>query len=632
MSRDLSRSATVAAALLTAGVAAVLAEPPPPVIRASAELVELEVLVRDRSGSPVSGLRLEDFEVRVDGRARALSHLAHRRLDQETAEANVSPGPTQPVLSAQATRRVVAFVVDTLHLSIESSILTARLLEDFVDREMTPGDLALIMTTTGGSGLLQQFTADRRMLRRAAARLVPFIEAGGFYANAPFDTIDSVVEAMARLPGRRLLIFVGEGWADRFPRPRLRATAHRAAVANVVLCAINPLGLEGPMDSAADVLEFDQKGRSLPTGGTRGSNRFWSDSSLMALAEPSGGKAIVDSNDISEALHRTLAENADYYVLGFEPEDREWDGKYHRVKVTVRGRSDLVVSTRQGYVARSLQDVAKAAGDPEASETAAALSSPLIQREIDVTVTPLYSDDGDRQPKLTTLLHIDPAPLTFKEVDGQRRVRLEQLGYLLDSSSKVVDSFRAVTTVDLGEDAYQETLRRGLLATRRTNVKPGLYQARFLVRDLESGRIGTTTSFVEIPKMKGGRLALSSIFADVRYLQAPGSGASSEGATLSQRRFPHDSEFGYRLLIYNAKAASGDTRLTIQARILRRAEVVRETPETPVQAIEGSAAERVATGGTVRLHGLEPDEYRLDILVRDSSRRTARQQIDFVVE
>jgi hypothetical protein len=351
----------------------------------------------------------------------------------------------------------------------------------------------------------------------------------------------------------------------------------------------------------------------------------------MALAEPSGGKAFVDWNDISAAVDRTLQENAQYYVLGFQLEGSEWDGKYHRVKVSVRGRPDIFALTRKGYVARPASNVTNSTRDAKGLETAEAISSPLIRREIDVVMTPLYSDDGDRKPKLTTLLHIDPAGLAFEEVDGKHRVKLEQLGYLLDASGRVVDSFRTATALDLGDDAYRETLRRGLLATRRTHVKPGLYQARILVRDLLSRRIGTTTSFVEIPKMKGGRLALSSIFADTRYLQPPGSEAASEGATLSQRRFPRGSEFGYRLLIYNAQASGEDTRLRIKTRILRRAEVLQETPEAAVEVIEESTRQRIATGGTVRLDGLDPDEYTLEVIVSDS-RRVASQQIDFVVE
>lgn len=613
-----------------AGSAARQAAPSPPVVPASVELVELEVLVRDRDGSPVSDLRIEDFEVRDNGRRRAISHLALRQIRREPApgDAPTPKRPWQPALSAQETRRVVAFVVDTLRSSVESFILTRRMLEDFVAQEMAPTDLTLIMSTTGGSGLLQQFTADRRVLRRAAARLLPFIEPVDVYDKATFETLDTVVEAMARLPGRRLLIFVGEGWADLIPRSRLRETARRAAEANVVLYAINPLGLEGPMESAADSVVFEPRGER-PTGGTRGKDRFWTDASLMALAEPSGGRAFVDWNDISAAVSHALRENDRYYVLGFQPEDREWDGRYHRVRVSVPGRSDLVVSTRQGYVAR--REVSPAAGDTASGETAEAIASPLIRREIDVVMTPLYDDDGDGQPRLTTLLHIDPDALVFEEVGGRRRVHLERIAYLLNESGKVVDSFRSTTTLELGEDAYRETLRRGLLSTRETRVKPGLYQARALVRDLRSGRIGTTSGFVEIPKMRSGRLALSSIFTDVRYLQTPGSAAAGAGATLSQRRFPRGSAFGFRLLIYGATDGRANTSLNIRTRILRRGEAVRETAEVPVEALQGSTPHRIVTGGTVRLDGLEPDEYLLEVLVGDP-RRAARQQIDFVVD
>lgn len=616
------------------------AEPPRSVMGTSAEVVELEVLVSDEGGKPVTGLRAEDFEVRDDGRPRELSHFAHRGVGAEEAEGDSDrPRPPSSPLAADESRRAIVFVIDTLHMGIDSVMGTRKMLEDFIDREMMRGDLVLIMPTSGGSGILQQLMTDRRMLRRAAGRLQPFSAMAAYFPRGTFDTINNVVEAVAHLPGRKIVILVSEGFpriADDAFRTDfgfdLSETSARTTRSNVILYAVNPLGLEGPIESA------DEKGWSdAPTAGTRGAGRRENDSTLRALAEATGGKAFLHRNDMAGAVHDVLEENAYYYVLGFLPEDREWDKKYHRLQVSVRGRRDLAVSTRRGYLARADTPRARKGAAAETAEVVEAVSSPLVRRDIDVVLTLLYSDDERGQPRLVTLLHIDAAPLVFKDVAGQKQVQLERVGYLFDASGKAVDSFRTVAALDFGENAYREALRRGLLATHATKVKPGLYQARVLVRDAESGLIGTSSTFVEIPKMKGGRLALSSIFADVRYLQEPGSGAANEGGTLSQRRFPRGGEFGYRLLIYNAKVSGGDTRLTLETRILRRAEVVQETPETPVEALEGSTPQRIAAGGTVRLGALEPDEYTLELIVTDKlqagrGRSVARQEIDFAID
>jgi hypothetical protein len=63
----------------------------------------------------------------------------------------------------------------------------------------------------------------------------------------------------------------------------------------------------------------------------------------------------------------------------------------------------------------------------------------------------------------------------------------------------------------LSPETHKEILKRGLLSTRTTIVKAGIYQLRMFVRETETGRIGTANNYVEIPDLKGDRLSMSSI-------------------------------------------------------------------------------------------------------------------------
>src|SRR5262249_34916056 len=172
---------------------------------------------------------------------------------------------------------------------------TRQMIENFIDKQMEPGDLALILPTAGGSGLFQQFTSDQRLLRRAAERLRPFIfstdttpyrsignpfgqstaasprgmGAGGRAAQprlpqarspiggnadpleeadvrATLSTLNNLVNSMKQLPGRKLALFVSEGLRifQTDTSQDLRHTTDLAARADVVFYTIDPRGLD----------------------------------------------------------------------------------------------------------------------------------------------------------------------------------------------------------------------------------------------------------------------------------------------------------------------------------------------------------------------------------------------------
>jgi len=58
-----------------------------------------------------------------------------------------------------------------------------KLLTDFVDNQMGEGDLVAIVRVFGGSGLLQQFTSDKRLLRRAISLITPQLTAYSAFDN-----------------------------------------------------------------------------------------------------------------------------------------------------------------------------------------------------------------------------------------------------------------------------------------------------------------------------------------------------------------------------------------------------------------------------------------------------------------
>jgi VWFA-related protein len=643
------------------------------VVKLRAELVQIDVAVSDRNNRPVIGLKREDFELYDNNKLQTITHFS---LEESTSTALrieddiETPRSLPRAITATELKRVFAFVVDTMHMKPENVYRARATLQDFLDKKMEPGDLVLILATAGGSGVFQQFTSDQRILRAAVARLRPFTLSSattpfrsigrsstigmpgrpsgpGFAGIDPFEeadaratlgTLNNMIRAMSTLPGRKISVFISEGFRLFSTRTSqdLDETIARAARANVVFYSIDPRGLDPLSLNASDDLGDEDLGSFL----SRKRDDFReSQDSLNALAVDTGGKFFRNNNDIKQMLNSLIDGSSSYYLLGFQPADEKWDGKYHKIKVVVRNRPELRVSTRKGYLARS--EPRRVYSDPKVGEMVEAINSPLVRRDIDLQLTPFYRDDAKRQVNLLSLLHIDATRLKFKEVDGKFATKLDLVGFILGPNGTPIDRFSNTVELNLKPETHKEILKRGLLSTRTTTVKAGIYQVRMFVRETDSGLIGTANNYVEIPDLKGDRLATSSIFLDPRY-DAQGQKADDVGSseTLSQRRYRPGRQFGYALVVYNAKAEgkTNQPQLEVRTRILSSGRAAYDGKYHPVQIAEGSTPpSRIMTGGVMQLGALPRGEYTLEVTVKDKlvkkeSRGFVRQEIDFSIE
>lgn len=263
-----------------------------------------------------------------------------------------------------------------------------------------------------------------------------------------------------------------------------------------------------------------------------------------------------------------------------------------------------------------------------------------MRRDLDLRLTPLYTDNAQREPVVTLLLHIDASRLSFTQSEGRYLSKLDELGFVFDGNGKAVDRFSNTLELNLKPQTYDTVLKRGLVATRTLNVKPGVYQVRLFVRETDSGLIGTANDYIEIPDMKANRLSTSSLFVSGQTVEEGKIiNTAGEGGTPSQRRFTRDGEFTYSLAIYNPKldGKTKEPQLEMRARVLRGNRVVYRGEPRSVVAAQGSTPTRIITGGIIKLMKLQPDDYTLEVTVRDKlrgkeSRSVIRQEMDFSLE
>ena len=151
--------------------------PPPPgeaedVIKFETSLVQTDVMVFDKDGRFVSGLKPEQFQLKINNTSRDISFFEAVRSGALPETQPGQPGqPNANRLKSDAQRRSVLFFVDDLHLAPDSLVRTKKALVEFINSGIGENDQIAITSPSGQVGFLQQFTANKDALRTAVARL-----------------------------------------------------------------------------------------------------------------------------------------------------------------------------------------------------------------------------------------------------------------------------------------------------------------------------------------------------------------------------------------------------------------------------------------------------------------------------
>ncbi|HEX8847611.1 MAG TPA: VWA domain-containing protein [Pyrinomonadaceae bacterium] len=149
------------------------------ILRIKTELVQTDVMVFDKQGRFVEGLRPAQFELSLDGKIQTLSFFERVTAgsSDEATQLAATRGNTTPKeerrnsASAQSMGRIIFFFLDDAHLGGASLTRAREALKRFVEEQMSPDDRVAIVSTSGQIGFLQQLTDNRAVLREAISRL-----------------------------------------------------------------------------------------------------------------------------------------------------------------------------------------------------------------------------------------------------------------------------------------------------------------------------------------------------------------------------------------------------------------------------------------------------------------------------
>jgi VWFA-related protein len=222
--------------------------------------------------------------------------------------------------------------------------------------------------------------------------------------------------------------------------------------------------------------------------------------SLAEIANLSGGRLFKDTNDLGMAFAEVAELSRHYYLLAFEPAMVKGPGKFHRLKVRLKGKAGTL-SHRSGYFERS----------PFAERTALARrfeAADLVAKGVsggDIALSAVAVPYRSATGAATLPVVLEASPEAFAK--GGSKMGLELYGYALDEHGTVEDMVAIATNLDLARVGAQ--LRHGLQLHATFTLPAGRHTLRFLVRDSETGRTGAHFMEVTVPAFDPSEVMLA---------------------------------------------------------------------------------------------------------------------------
>jgi len=335
-----------------------------PTFRATSTLVFLDITVLDKKGRPVvTGLTKDDFTITEDNKPQ-------RIFSFEPPETHVM-GQNAGDSDADGKAPLTIFVLDLLNSSFEDFAYIRYEVRQFLMSQppqlASPAELMVIGNTS--LDMLQGYTRSRADLVFALDHLpavLPWKEMQGSFFWELFDQSMNALQLIALqnegVPGRKNIIWVGHGGPslafgvaqqaegklqDELKR-YVHSTTNMLVDARISLFVIYP-GLPGALQhlhqsgfqSSAQMSAYAEIGDDDPFAG---------DINFGVLVNETGGKLFYNRNDIDTEIKQSERIGSEYYTLTYQPQDVEPDGKFRRIRVTLRDRN-LRAVTKAGYFA-----------------------------------------------------------------------------------------------------------------------------------------------------------------------------------------------------------------------------------------------------------------------------------------
>lgn len=527
--------------------------------KAEANLVVIDVSVKDKSGKVMGTLKKGDFIILEDGKPQQISVFEFQKLDSDeppppvpaikpvkdavatvAVPAAPAPKPTtlvsgpKPIIRYQD-RRLVAMLFDFSTMAIPEQIRAQKAAQDFLKTQLKPADLVAVLTAgTGPIKVTQEFTDDRARLEEVVKQLkigdgadLAALGSNGddtvgddtgtafnadetefniFNNDRKLATLETAAKLLAALPEKKALIYFSSGLEQQGNdnRAQLESAINAAKRANVAFYPIDARGLVASAP-AGDASSAGGRGSSAFTGSAvsaRGASRDNSQETLSTLAADTGGKMFVDDNDLSLGMQQARDDISSYYIVGYYSTNGKTDGKFRRVQVKLANPAlQAKLDYKGGYFGEKEFKKFTSADKESQLEQALMLGDPVT--DLSLTAETSYFRLARDRYFVPFAVKIPGSEIALAKSKGKGKAQteLEFIGQLRDDKQKLVGVVRDGIKIKLAEQTAAQLTSRPIAYETGFAVPPGTYTLKFLARENETGKMGTYESKFVIPDL-----------------------------------------------------------------------------------------------------------------------------------
>ncbi len=524
-------------------------------------LVTEEVTVVDKSGKSIDNLTAGDFVVTEDGVAQKVTFLQYQNIPDD-----VGPGlqtrpetptvaapmdklttttiaPEAPGEVAHRDRRLLVVYFDMTSMPQGDQLRALSAAQKFIKTQMSKADLMCLMQYDGASvKVLSDFTDDREKLDSIIETIVVgesqgFGETSSdaaagdsgaafgqddsefniFTTDRQLEALQTAAKMLGTLNEKKVMVIFASGISlngiDN--QATLHATENTAIRANVSFWPVDARGLVA-MPPMGDASMRTASGNGMFTGATMGAftNRLQStQDTLWTLAADTGGKALLDNNDLGRGILNAEKSIGSYYILGYNTSNSNLDGKFRKIKITLTNAALTAKDYRQGYYGNKVWNKFNTADKERQLEDA--LMAPDPMTEITIAMELDFFQINRAEYFVPMTVKIPGREVALAKSRGAERTVIDFIGEVKDDFGTTVSNIRDKADIKVSDATAAELAKRPIEYPTGFTLLPGGYTIKFLARDNETGRVGTyITKFVVPNLMKAEeniRIPISSV-------------------------------------------------------------------------------------------------------------------------
>jgi len=322
--------------------------------------------------------------------------------------------------------------------------------------------------------------------------------------------IGAIAKSLAYINQKKSLLYFSGGLTrDGIEnQASLRSAINSAVRANLSIYSVDTRGLQA-ISPLGDASTGSVRGTGAFSGAALQNNmdsNFSSQETLATLSSDTGGKAFFDSNDFAPAFQRIQQDTSAYYLLGFHSTNPVRDGRYRKLTIKLN-RNDVKLEYRGGYYAPA--DYQHSNKEDRERQLEEQLASDLPATDVSVYLQALYFRLDDNRYFIPVSIVVPGSQIPFVKGGDREKATLDIIGQVKDAQGRAIGDARE--TVKLAINQAQQVERKNIQYSTGFTLPIGKYHLKFVVRENETGRMGSFETDITVPDQRKSPLKLSSV-------------------------------------------------------------------------------------------------------------------------